>query len=250
MTAADKLHFEVCVAEILKEEHKNGENIGTYMEKRLHRTLKRFFESDEANHEVSVGPYIADIKRDNEIIEVQTGSFYPMRDKLRYYLGETDFHITVVRPLPHVKWCIWMDPTSGEVVSCKKSPKRFRPKDVMRDWYYLSEFIGSERFTLKFLLLEEEEYRFLNGWGKGKKRGSRRYERMPLSLIDEEIFSGAEDYKQFLPDSLGDTFTASEYMKKMKLTSFGMYSALNILCTIGLIEKGEKQGRSYVYKRK
>lgn len=250
MTEADKLRFEVCVREELLAERKDGKNIGTYKEKRLHRVLKKFCEPDEAYHEIAIGSYVADIMRGGEIIEVQTGSFYPMRAKLKYYLEQTDFSVTVVRPLPYIKWCIWLDPVSGEMTSRKRSPKKTLPRDVMRDWFYLSEFVGNERFKIRFLLLEEEEYRLLNGWSRDKKRGSERYERMPISLVGEDEYGKAEDYLAFLPDTLGSSFTASEYMKASGLRSYGGYSALNLLCRLGfLIKTKEKKGRSYIYKR-
>ncbi|MBQ8207511.1 MAG: hypothetical protein IJZ89_02115 [Clostridia bacterium] len=251
MTEADKLRFEICIRENLLSDRSDGENIGTYKEKRLHRVLKKFCEPDEACHEIPIGAYVADILRGNDIIEIQTGSFYPMKAKIRYYLEETDFSVTIVRPLPHIKWCVWLDPESGEALSRKKSPKKTLPKDVMRDWLFLCDFLGNERLTVKFLLLEEKEYRLLNGWSKDKKRGSKRYERIPIGLIDEVIYCGAEDYRAFLPEELGESFTASEFMKAAKLRSYGGYASLKILCHLGFIEKSEeRKGRSFVYKRK
>ncbi len=248
MTEADRVKFRLCAAQSVLSERTDGTNIGTYKEKRLHRVLKNFCESDEACHETVLGQYVADILRENEIIEVQTGSFYPMQSKIKYYLSETDYSVTVVRPLPYIKWCIWLDKDSGEAVSRRKSNKKTLPKDVMRDWLFLCDFIGHERFRIRFLLIEEEEYRFLDGYGRDRKRGSSRYERIPISLIDEKTYSTKSDYMEFLPESLGEAFTAAEYIKAAKLTSFGGYAALKILCHLGIIEKStEKKGRSLIY---
>ncbi len=250
MTASEKLKFELLVREELLSERNLGESIGTYKEKRLHRILKKFFESDESRHEKKIGPYIADIFRENEIIEIQTGSFFPMRDKLSYYLNETDLSVTIVRPLPHIKWCVWLDRESGEIVSRRKSSKKAMPIDVMRDWQFVSEHLDNKCLKIVFLLLEEEEYRFLSRYGKNGKSHSKRYERMPIKLIDEIVFCGAEDYLVFLPDELNEEFNASEYMKLMKLRSYGAYAALKMLCQLGFIEKSKvRKGRSFVYKR-
>lgn len=250
MTQSDRLHFELCVRENMLSEHTAGERIGTYNEKRLHRVLKKFFENDEACHETPIGPYVADILHGKRVTEIQTGGFYPLKEKIKYYLEETELSVTVVRPLPHIKWCVWLDPESGEIKSKRKSGKRTMPKDVMRDWLFLSDFIENERFEIIFLLLEEEEYRLLNGWSLDKKRGSERYERIPIALIDEKSYRTAEDYREFLPEELGETFTAAEYIKKAKMTSYCGYAALKILCLLGLIEKSDKRiGRSYVYKK-
>ncbi len=248
VTTADKIRFERITREYIMSEHIR-ENIGTYKEKRLHAILKLFMDEDISHHEIKCGPFVADILSDNQIIEIQTGSFYPMQKKIRYYLEETDCNILVVRPLPHIKHILWISPESGEITSRRRSPRKTLPKDVLRDWYYLREFIGNPRFQLKFLLLEEEEYRLLCGWSYDRKRGSQRYERIPISLLGEETFKSKEDYRAFLPDKLPPKFKASEYMKLTKLGSFAAYSALKLLCELGLIEKGEKLGRGYIYRK-
>ncbi len=249
MREGDKLRFELCIRENLLSDRKNGENIGTLKEKRLHQILKKFIEDDESMHEIQIGPYVADILRENEIIEIQTGCFYPMKEKLKYYLEKTAFSVNIVRPLPYIKWCVWLDPESGEIRSRKKSNKKTLPKDIMRDWLFISDFLGNERLKITFLLLEEEEYRLLCGWSADKKRGSKRFQMMPIGLIEEKIYSKAEDYVEFLPKDLGETFTASEYMKAAGVRSYGGYSALKILCKLGLIEKSdEKRGKSFLYK--
>lgn len=251
MTEFDKLRFELCIRENLLSDKKDGANIGTYKEKRLHQILKRFIEDDEACHEIQIGAYVADVLRGNEIFEVQTGSFYPMKEKLRYYLEQTEYFVNIVRPLPYIKWCVWIDPESGEIKSRKKSPRKTLPKDIMRDMLYICDFLGNERLKITFLLLEEEEYRFLCGWSTDKKRGSKRYQLLPIGLIDERVYGNADDYLEFLPDTLGESFTAGEYMKASGIRSYGGYAALKILCRLGFIEKSEeKRGRSFLYMRK
>lgn len=251
MTESDKLRFELCIRENLLSDKKEGENIGTYKEKRLHQILKKFIEDDEACHEIPIGAYVADILRGDEIVEVQTGSFYPMREKIRYYLEETEFSVNIVRPLPYIKWCLWIDPESGEITSRKKSPKKTLPKDIMRDLLFLCDFLGNERLKITFLLLEEEEYRYLCGWSTDKKKGSKRFQMIPIALIDEKVYKTSTDYLEFLPDSLGDSFTASEYMKASGIRSYGGYAALKILSHFGFVEKSEeKRGRSFLYNKK
>lgn len=250
MTDAEKVRFDRTVYEVLRDEREAGTSIGTYKEKRMHVTLKRFVEPDMSKHEIKVGPYVADILRGDEIVEIQTGSFYPMKEKIAYYLENTDYRVTVVKPLPYIKWCVWIDPSSGEMSKRKKSPLKTEAKHIMRDWLFLGDFLGNERLTIRFLLLETEEFRFLDGWSRDKKRGSSRYELMPLSLIDDDTYSVKDDYKKILPDTLGESFDAAEYGKAMKIRStFTYYAGIKILCLVGLLRKGEKKGRSYIYTR-
>ena len=64
---------EACLAE-----HR-AEGIGTYKERSQHYILKNYFEPDADLHEIPVCGFVADIKRDREIIEIQTSGFGAMR---------------------------------------------------------------------------------------------------------------------------------------------------------------------------
>lgn len=81
----EKLFDAACEDIIEKERAKNG--IGTLQEKTMHAVLKRFYEPDHTHQEIRINGYVADIFRDNEIIEIQTGSFNAMRKKIRYVSG-------------------------------------------------------------------------------------------------------------------------------------------------------------------
>ena len=247
MTEADRIRFKLVAHDVLMRERvENG--IGTLGEKRLHKILKKFIEDNEENHEIKVGSYVADILSGNMITEIQTGSFRPLRDKITYYLENTPYDITVVQPLPYIKTVCTIDRDSGELLSRRRSPRKTKPRDVLRDWYYLADFLSNPRFTLRFLLLEEDEYRTTKKktrrWGKN----SELYERIPTALLDEELYEYPADYEKFIPGDLPSEFTAAEYGRLAKLRGYAPYSALKILESVGLVEKGEKQGRSYIYR--
>ena len=53
-----------------------------------------------------------------------------------------------------------------------------------------------------------------------------------------------------LPEGLGNEFTAPEFSKATGLRGRKAYSALKLICIAGGAEKGEKRGRSFVYKRR
>ena len=72
------------------------------------------------------------------IFEVQTGGFYPLRKKIEWYLSHTACHITVVHPLPAVRYLSWIDPTDGHIISRRKSPKRGEVKHMAKELYWLS----------------------------------------------------------------------------------------------------------------
>ena len=52
-----------------------------------------------------------------------------------------------------------------------------------------------------------EEYRLLNGWSNDKKKGSSRFDRIPMALVEEVEINCPGDYMQFVPYDLQEQFT-------------------------------------------
>ena len=78
---------------------RDSEGIGTYNEKLLHKILKRTVTDDASCFEVPCGRYVADVREQGRITEIQTGSFYPLAPKLAYLLETTEDAITVIHPI-------------------------------------------------------------------------------------------------------------------------------------------------------
>lgn len=269
---AEKLHFERIAREVSAmpwhisahspTADENAPLIGTLAEKRLHAIIKRYLCEDVTTHEIPVRDIrtaddapstkmVADVLVDDHVYEVQTGSFYPLKKKLRWYLDHTDCHVTVVHPMAGIKYLSWIDPASGQVVSRNKYNKRGRVKDVAKELYWLAEFIGNPQFSLRLLLLEIEEYRFLDGYGKEKKFRAGKYERIPTALLGDVRLYEPEDYAfYFLPESIGDEpFTAAQYAKASGIRGKATYSMLHLMVKLDLLSEGEKLGRSMTFLR-
>ncbi len=245
-------------------------HIGTLREKRLHAALKAYLCPDTTRHERPVGDLltdaddtsqrrmVADILTDGGIMEVQTSGFYPLREKIAWYLAHTAGQVTVVHPIPAVRYLSWIDPASGDILSRRKSPKRGRVRDVARELYWLSDFIGNPRFAVRLLLMELEEYRMTDGWSRDGKRGSSRYERFPSALLGDVTLKSPADYAAyFLPaalcipaeNGLPSPFTATDYARTTGIRGKATYSMLKILTSLELIEECEgKRGRSRLWR--
>ena len=62
-------------------------------------------------HEIPIENFVADIFTGQEIIEIQTRAFYKMRRKLDAFLPL--YPVTIVYPIPHIKWLSWIDEETG-----------------------------------------------------------------------------------------------------------------------------------------
>ena len=115
----DRERFEAAKNKVIGKERER-EGIGTLKEKTVHAVLKNYYAPDEKMQEVLVGNYVADICTGQSILEIQNGNFYKMRAKLDAFLGE--YPVTIIYPIPHIKWLIWIDEETGELSPRRKSP--------------------------------------------------------------------------------------------------------------------------------
>lgn len=230
------------------ERERGGRGVGTLGEKTLHAVLKSYFEPDVTCHEIKVGGFVADIINDGGVIEIQTRSFDRLRKKLAKFLELVP--VTVVCPVVREKQIIWLDPETGETSDRRKSPKTGKYPDALREICRIHDFLGHENLTLCILLLDVEEYRMLDGWDKQKKKGSTRYERIPVSLVEELYLKEKGDYAALIPPSLPRTFTAADFRRAVRFGGMSASFALKLLCELGLCEKTGQRGRAYIYERK
>ncbi len=219
--------------------------IGTLSEKTVHAILKNYYEPDEDKQEIPIYNFVADIFSEGEIIEVQTRQFDRMREKLEAFL--TQYPVTIVYPIPRDKWIIWIDEESGELSRRRKSPAKGNPYTVFPELYKIKSFLKNPNLRLKLVLMDVEEYKLLNGWSKDRKKGSSRYDRIPTELVEEIEVSCPEDYMQFVPLELEDSFTSREFAKAAHIPVHLAQTVLNILHYMGTVERVGKKGNMYLY---
>lgn len=240
------LFHEVCDKVIGMEQGLMG--IGTLMEKTVHSVLKNYYETDQENHEIKIDGFVADICNGHEITEIQTRSFDRLRKKLPVFLEH--YPVTIVYPVPYVKLIRWVNPTTGEITAPRKSPKRGSPYEVFPELYKIKNLLTIPNLRIKIVMLNMEEYRFLDGWSEDKKKGSTRCDRIPTDLIDEFNIIKPNDYSLLIPESLSIEFTSADYKKATGLSRKSANTAVHILNYVGSTERIGKKGRAYLYKRK
>ena len=219
--------------------------IGTLGEKTLHAVLKCYFETSSQNHEIKLGNYVADIVGENGIIEIQTRGFEKLRKKLEAFLEIST--VTIVYPIASTKRLIWLDNETGEMTKKRKSPKTGVPYDVYFELYKIKSFLTHENLRICIVMLEIEEYRNLDGWSNDKKKGSSRYERIPIDITDEIHINSVNDYIKLIPNDLPTKFSARDFKKASHLSLHTSQTALNILNFIGAVKRVGKQGNAYEY---
>ena len=247
----DRLKFIKARETVMNSEHgkDNSEpkQIGTLGERTLHAVIKHYIEPDDRKHEVKIGSFYADIVRGGSIVEIQTRAFYALRKKLSHFLK--NFPVTIVYPLANTKWLLWINEKTGEVTKRRKSPRQGSIYDAAHELYGIKPLLGHSNLSLQLVFVDVEEYRYLDGWSKNKKRGLSRCDRHPSDIIEEAWLRSPADYMQFIPDDLPEQFTTKDLKQSAKIHLSTAQTTLNILHHLGTVRRVGKQGNLYIYER-
>lgn len=226
---------------------KGESGIGTLSEKALHAALKAYYEPDAESREISLGGFVADIVGEDGIIEIQTRGFERLRDKLTAFLEAA--RVTVVYPIVQKRWLCWVDPETGEVEPKKKSPKKEILFDVFPELYKIKKHMQHPNFTLRLAVLESTDYKYLDGYGEKKKIRATRGERIPDALLDEITLRTPADYLALIPE-LPEPFTTKDLAKAVKRKISAAQAAVNVLYTVGAIDRVGREKNAYLYRKK
>lgn len=240
----DKRFEEVRNKVIGAERERYG--IGTLKEKTLHAILKDYYAPDKDMQEIPIDGYVADIYTGTEIIEIQTAQFHRMRNKLECFLP--NYPVTIVYPVPQIKYLYWIDEETGECSKPRKSTVKGSVYRAFYELYKIKPYLSNPNLRLCFPLLEIEEYRLLNGWSHDRKKGSSRYDRIPRALLGEVRFDRLEDYVQLIPYDLEEPFTAKDFGKAIGEKKEIASNVLHILNYLQVVERCGKTGNSYLYR--
>lgn len=240
----------LCAEALLLPRSEGEDGIGTLGEKRLHAVIKRYLSADTSCHEVKLSGtrYVSDVRCGEQIFEVQTGSFYPLRQKIAYYLEHTDCTVTLVHPICVDKWVLRFDPETGEATERRRSPKQGRAIDLLAKLSCLAEHFSHPRLEVRLLLLETLDVRIPAGRGASRWRRTRLYERLPLSLRGDLSLRTPADLRALLPDGLPSRFTVKTFSALTRLRGRDAYSAVQTLLSLGLLLRtDEQEGRARVF---
>lgn len=221
-------------------------NIGTYKERSQHLVLKNYFEENTGFHEVPVGGYIADIKKDNDITEIQTPGFGSMRRKLEAF-SALDYSVTVVYPAPVRQRIVWIDPETGERTEGRLIN---RPKAIYKllpELLYISDFIGNERICVRAVSLCSESVRLLDGFGDDRKKRATKLDTVPVEILDITDIRNADTLRTLLPFNIGQKLKSGDISKLLSLSRRNLWAAIKLLVKLEILIPSAKEGNSIVY---
>jgi len=214
-------------------------------EQTLHEQLKEIYARETGKIESTMGDYRVDVVRGDLLIEIQTGSFSSIRDKLRDLVQGN--RVRLVHPIACQKWIIRLN-EDGKQVSRRKSPRRGRVEDIFYELVYMPELIVNPNFELEAVMVDLDEYWIDDGRGSWRRRRWSIHDKRMLELHERHLFASPEDFKRLIPESLQPDFTSRMLSKESGLNTRLAQKMLYCLTRMNIVERNGKKGRAYLYR--
>jgi hypothetical protein len=222
-------------------------HIGTLNEKPLHAALKRWEEEEGDRFEVPVGPFVADIVRGDQIIEIQTGSTSVLKRKITALLGRGA--VRLLLPVAALKTITTLDETGAEIRS-RRSPMRGSLFDTFHELINLRAFLGDPNFSIDVVLIHEEEVR--RPRPNRRRRRQKNWEiqeRRLVEVIDSVSLQHPADYLAFVPASLTEPFTTADLARAIDRPRWMARKIAYVLREMNVLVAVGKQGNAILHKR-
>ena len=227
---------------------KPDSSIGTKKESSLHRSLKFRYSGEDGDTETLAGSYVCDGRTGKgELIEVQTGSFAPLKEKVKILTGKNK--VRIIHPIIAEKHIELYD-TKGRLLHRRKSPRKGSLWDLFDALVYAPELPLTKNLTIELAVIEAVEKRIDDGKGSWRRNGVSISDRFLGAWRSSVTLKNAKDFGQFLPFKKQETFTVRNLAEKAGISVALARKTLYVLTKMGLAERTGKQGNSIVYRRR
>lgn len=254
---------------------KSPNHIGVMREMSLHAALKAWYAQPGDALETRVDGYVVDIARDEGalLIEIQTGNFSSMRNKLAALTR--NHHVRLVYPAPVEKWIVRVAPDERTELSRRRSPRRGQVLDVFRELPGIAHFVADPNFSIEVLLVRAEEVLCAADGRRAswRRKGWRILDRRLIDIVGRHRLETPDDFRALLPVAwlgqpaasghalreIGAPHVAGDSPAAPSFTTREMAGALGIsrpfaqkmaycLRQMGAIEATGRRGNALVYR--
>ena len=144
-------------------------SIGEFNERSLHRSLKERYAVVGSATEQAIEGFVVDAVNGGHIVEVQTGSFWPLRNKLQRLLNA--YSVTLVHPVARDRYIVNVAVDRTMPATRRRSPRHGSVFDVFSSLVSIPAMLAHPNLTLDVVLTVEEELRALSDrpgrWRRG-----------------------------------------------------------------------------------
>jgi hypothetical protein len=223
--------------------------IGTKNESTLHRTLKFEYTGPDGKTEEAAGEFVADGKRaDGEYIEVQTGSFGPLKKKVKELALNNK--VRIIHPIAQKKTIeVYKPGKKGELLYRRKSPLKGTLWNLFDALMHAPELPLLSGVSVEAVLVDITEKRVKDGKGSWRRRGISIKDRALSSWHESVLFKKPADYLRFVPFKKKEEFTTSSLSQRAGIDIWTAQKALYVLTKMKVVKRTGKKGNSFIYQR-
>jgi len=221
--------------------------IGELNEQPLHAALKNVYAGDTGLQEVRVRGFIVDVFRDGECIEIQTGNFSGIREKLSKLVRTN--HLRLVFPIVIEKWLLKLPRRPGDKAERRKSPKKETLYHLFNEFVAFPELILNTNFSLECVEVVAEEVRKYTSGKAWRTHGWVPVERRLLDVCHTRPFPNAQALETLLPRDLPGQFTTADLASMAGIPKWLSQKTVYCYRKMRSIQVVGKQGRFNLYRR-
>lgn len=214
-------------------------------ESSLHESIKAMYAGENDQVEAPLGNYYVDVYRNDMAIEIQTGNFSALRQKLSGLLN--DVPVLVVYPLVYVKYIVRVDVENRKILSSRKSPRQGSFLDLFSEIVYIPEFILHPNFSLEVLMVKIDEFWVNDGSGSWRRKYWSITDRKLREIIDRRVFRTANDYRD-LVNIPAETFDVKDVSKVLGIRRRLASRIVYTMRRLGVWQVVGKRGNAYIYQ--
>jgi len=220
-------------------------NIGVKNESSLHRILKHHYAGTGGATERRVGTFFADgVREDGEYIEIQTGSFGPLRKKVRDFAASG--RVRIVHPIPSNS-LIETYGVSGDLLSKRKSPRHRTHWDLFDALASAPELPLAKGVVIEILMVDITEKRVADGTGSWRRKGVRIAGKDITAFNERVILAQPADYLIFVPFAPDEKFTVKMLASRVGIREKLAQKTLYTHAKMGVVRRTGKRGNAYEY---
>ncbi|MDR2447745.1 MAG: hypothetical protein LBD58_10765 [Treponema sp.] len=223
-------------------------------ESALHYALKIQYAGIDGKTEVAVRcgrngmrQYICDgVTGAGEIIEVQTGSFAPLKEKIQDLSRE--YSIRVIHPIV-LRKRIELFKADGAIIRSRKSPAAGGKWDVFKALVYGWEIAALDNVRIELAFVDIAETRIDDGLGSWRRKGVRIADKRLVARSPSIVLREKADYLQFAPFEPDERWTAADLAVRAKIRLPLAQKTVFVLTKLNAIARIGKRGRAWAYSR-
>lgn len=220
--------------------------IGTLNEGALHAQLKDWYRRRGDRVEQLVDGFVVDLVRGELLVEIQTGSFAPLRRKLAQLTRR--HRVRLVAPLPLVRRIVRLS-DEGEPLSARRSPRRGRVEDIFSRLVSIPALLCHPRFELELLLTHQDELRAYRHGRAFRRRGWVVVGRRLVSVGERLRLTCPDDAARLLPPHLPALFDTAQLAEAAAIDRRLAQQMTYCLRAMGVLHTAGKRGNAIVHRQ-